>query len=123
MPETTKNWPALIRELAQQAQSEGKSLPDLAAELTDELGPVPLPPVGYSLAHGCDELWVGAEITNEKYTITPSWNATTNTHTVELWLSEDAQPLTTTEAFKLGLDLAKAANDAVPVPRNPERKA
>lgn len=112
MPETTNNWPATIRELAQMAERAGKSLVEVFEQLESELGPMPLPPDGYTLAHGCDEIWVGTEIMNAKYIITPGWNASTNTHTVELWMSEDSQPMTPAEALKLGLDLAKAANAA-----------
>lgn len=71
------------------------------------------PPVGYVLAEGCADHWVGPEVMNRGWIITPAWNATTDTHSVELWAANHEPPnyanLSPADALQLAADLAATA--------------
>lgn len=112
------NWPATVRELANLAEQRGVRLGEIYGLLEDELGPCPLPPAGYRLAKGTEDVWTGEDIVNRNYIMMPAWNAATNQRSVELWTAkgspdESFTSLTPAEALQLASDLVKLAKDAI----------
>lgn len=118
MNNTTK-YPATVRDLAGMAEKLGMS----AAELLEMLGPIPMPPEGYTLAHKSDTRWIGQEIFKSRYIITPAWtwNSAGGFHSIELWMADHEAPsyatLTSDEALQLAADLTAVAN-ALPGGKN-----
>jgi len=86
----------------------GMTLP----EFLEMLGPIPMPPAGYTSAKGGSR-WIGEDITRRGWIITPAWNATTNTHSIELWTANHEPPryadLSTADALQLAADLTAVA--------------
>ena len=105
----TTNYPATVRELAEMAEKLGMK----PSELLGILGPIPMPPAGYTLAEGCDDHWIGHEIVKRGWIITPAWNSTSNVHSIELWAANHEPPtyalLSPAEALELAADLAAVA--------------
>lgn len=103
------NYPATVREAAKMAEKLGMNM----SALLEMLGPIPMPPTGYTLAPGCSDVWVGTETMNRGWIITPVWNAATNTHSVEVWMADHEAPtyadITPAEALQLAADLTAAA--------------
>ncbi|WP_422757260.1 hypothetical protein [Paenarthrobacter sp. C1] len=82
--------------------------------VAQELGhTTPEPPSGYDLADGCSDHYVGDEYAKRGWIITPAWNATTNRHSIELWLADHEEPryadLAPEDAYDLAADLIIAA--------------
>lgn len=111
MTQTTK-YPDTVRELGEMASALGI----LPSELLELLGPVPMPPAGYTLTPKSDDRWVGAETIKSGWIITPTWYASTNTHYIEVWLAEhyrpNYSPLSASEALALAADLAAVSRAA-----------
>lgn len=84
------------------------------SEFLEMLAPIPMPPVGYTLAPKSSDRWIGTETMNRGWIITPVWNATTNTHSLEVWMADHKAPnyaeLTPAEALTLAADLTAVAN-------------
>ncbi|MDQ0679064.1 hypothetical protein QFZ30_002446 [Arthrobacter pascens] len=101
--------PRTVREAGDMAEKLGMKLP----EFLEMLGPIPMPPAGYTLAPHSDDKWIGRETMNRGWIITPAWNATSNTHSIELWAADHEPPdytvLTPPEALQLAADLITAA--------------
>lgn len=112
MPNPT-NWPATIRELGEMAAREDLDLGAMLDRLEAEAGPIPRPPAGYTLAPGCSDHWIGTEIINGRWIITPAWDSTTNRHTLEVWMADHQPPnysaLTPSAALELAASLLQAA--------------
>lgn len=108
MNKTTK-YPATVREAGDMAEKLGMKL----SEFLEMLGPIPMPPAGYTLAPKSSEKWIGTETMNRGWIITPAWNATTNTHSLEFWVADHRAPsyanLSPADAFQLAADLTAAA--------------
>lgn len=108
----TINRPTTLRELG-----------DLAGDfptfmrLLEELGPWPTPPADYVMTKGNEDRWTGTERLNRGYIVTPVWNATTDSRTIDLWTSKDPGEsdahLTPQEALQLAADLLQLANEAL----------
>jgi hypothetical protein len=84
------------------------------SELIGMLEPWPKPPAGYVLAEGTSDIWTGTDIVQRGWIITPSWNATTDRHSIELWTAKGSPDevlshLTPAEAIQLAADLTTAA--------------
>ncbi|WP_104175521.1 hypothetical protein [Arthrobacter sp. Y81] len=105
----TTKYPATVRELGDMAEKLGMK----ASELLEMLGPIPMPPAGYTLARRSGDRWTGPETFNRGWIITPAWNASTNTHSIELWAASHEPPsyanLTPDEALQLAADLTAVA--------------
>jgi hypothetical protein len=101
--------PATVRELGDFAEA----LDITAVQLLEVLGPRPWPPAGYILAHGREDVWTGTETVNPRWTITPVWNSTTKTHSLELMLSvnhpQAYAQMSAASAVQLSFDLMAAA--------------
>ncbi|MDI3194803.1 hypothetical protein QK290_10620 [Pseudarthrobacter sp. AL07] len=104
------NWPATVRELGDMAEKQGLNIVELMDELEREAGPIPMPPAGYTLAPGCDDLWVADETMNRGWILTPGWKFDTG-HCINVWTVQD-RDLTPTEALELGTALIQAAQAA-----------
>jgi hypothetical protein len=109
----TINWPATVRELGDMAAQQGLNPSELLEQLERDLGPMPMPPADYTLAKGSETRWIGAEIVKRRWIITPSWDSTTNVHSLALWMADHKAPtyaqLSPSEALELAADLAAAA--------------
>jgi hypothetical protein len=101
------NWPATVRELGNLAHEKGMSLVALMDQLESELGPMPMPPDSYTLAPGTDDLWVGNDVVNRGWILTPGWKSDTG-HCINVWTVKD-RDLTPAEALGLGAALITAA--------------
>jgi hypothetical protein len=114
MNHTTK-YPATVREAGDMAHALGMKL----SEFLELLSPIPMPPAGYTLAKGSDSRWIGPETMNRRWIITPVWNATTNTHSLELWMADHQPPtyaaLSPADALQLAADLT-AASESITAP-------
>lgn len=101
--------PATVRELGDMAEALGIT----ATDLLELLGPIPMPPAGYTLAHGSQNRWIGADIVKQRWIIQPVWDGSTNRHSLELWMADHRAPnyaeLTPAAALQLALDLEAAA--------------
>lgn len=118
MNTNTSNWPATVRELGDLAEQRGMTATELLEEMAEQLGPMPMPPAGFTLAKGCADLWIGTDAIHPQYMITPAWNAATDRRTVELWTAKGTKDevytsLTPLEAIQLAADLIKLAQDAL----------
>ncbi|MBT1001179.1 hypothetical protein KIH31_01075 [Paenarthrobacter sp. DKR-5] len=106
-------WPATLLELAKIAKQREERPTATLAALETELGPCPMPPEGYTLAPGSSTRWVGPETTNRGWIITPVWDFTTNSHSIEVWMAGHQPPsyasLSPADALELVADLAAAA--------------
>ncbi|MEW1921241.1 hypothetical protein [Pseudarthrobacter oxydans] len=106
----TTKYPATVRELAEMAEK----LDMTVLSLLEMLSPIPMPPAGYTLAPKSDSRWIGTETMNRGWIITPVWDATTNTHFLDVWMADHKKPnyatLTPGEAMQLAADLTAAAN-------------
>lgn len=100
--------PATVRELGDMAAALGM----LPSELLELLGPIPMPPAGYTLARKSDRRWIGPEIIHGRFILTPVWDAVTNSHSVDVWLADHQAPnystLTPAEAADLAAGLLQA---------------
>lgn len=119
---TTKSWPATVREAADAAEKAGMPLSNYMEWLEQQLGPMPVRPANFVLAKGHKGRWVGPEIMNRHWIITPTWNSVTNARSIELWTAkgddETDSKLTPLEALQLAADLMNLANDALTRPSN-----
>ena len=106
----TTNWPATVRELGELAAREGRNVSDLLDELERDLGPCPRPPAGYTLAEGTSDLWIGDDVVNGGWILTPGWKFDTG-HCINVWTVTD-RDLTPREALELGTALIQAAQAA-----------
>lgn len=110
---TTKT-PATVREAGDMAAKLGMPL----SEFLEMLGPIPMPPAGYTLAQGSQHRWIGHEIVKRRWILLPVWDAATNRHSFELWMADHQPPrygsLTAAEALELSADLADAARAVIP---------
>jgi hypothetical protein len=101
----------MFREMADEAERRNMTVSDFFRELEKRLGPLPMPPKGYTLASGVTDIWVGEETYAHGWIITPTWNATTYEHGVELWLAtnpdESYSQLTPEAALKLSRELTE----------------
>lgn len=88
---------------------------DLFTEAT-ERGVKPselLPPVvGYTLAEGCSDYYVGPETKTEAWTVAGGWDADTSTHCVEAWTISNRN-LTPAEALEMAAALTAAAKAGI----------
>lgn len=104
-------YPATVRELGDMAAQLGMK----PTELLEMLGPIPMPPAGYSLAKGSDVRWIGPGRVTRRWIITPAWNATTDARSLEVWMADHKAPnyaeLSPTDAIDLAADLIAAARD------------
>jgi hypothetical protein len=95
------------------AEQQGLNPSELLEQLERDLGPMPMPPADYTLAKGSETRWIGAEIVKRRWIITPSWDSTTNVHSLALWMADHKAPtyaqLSPSEALELAADLAAAA--------------
>jgi len=111
MNKTTK-YPATIRDLGNMAEERGMNI----VELFEELGPIPMPPAGYTLAPKSSQRWIGTEIINGRWILTPAWDATTASHSVDVWMADHEPPnyanLTAAEATDLATALLQATQAA-----------
>lgn len=107
MLQTTKA-PYTIREHAEVAVARGQLLSEYLTTIT-----VPVPPAGYTLAHGSQRKWIGPEIVKRRWILTPAWDGVTDRHSFELWMADHQPPhygsLTAGEALELAADLTAAA--------------
>ncbi|MBE4716755.1 hypothetical protein DAD99_00950 [Pseudarthrobacter sp. AB1] len=92
------------------AANKDLDLSAMLAELEAAHGPMPMPPAGYTLAPGCDDLWVADETMNRGWIMTPGWKFHTG-HCINVWTVQD-RDLTPTEALELGTALITAAQAA-----------
>jgi hypothetical protein len=87
-----------------------------ASELLEMLGPIPMPPAGYTLAPKCSDRWIGTEIINRRWILTPVWHSTTDSHSVDVWMADHEPPnyaqLSPTEAAELAMALLQATQPA-----------
>jgi hypothetical protein len=108
----TIKTPATVREAGDMAHKLGMTL----SEFLQMLGPIPMPPVGYTLAPRSEDRWTGPETFNRGWIITPAWNATTDTHSIEVWMADHTPPqyanLSPADALQLAADLTAAARAA-----------
>ncbi|MGY4543134.1 hypothetical protein ACVWY0_003062 [Arthrobacter sp. UYNi723] len=104
------NWPATVRELGVMAENQGLGLVEMWDELEREVGPLPLPPAGYTLAPGTGDLWIAAETMNRGWIMTPGWKFDTG-HCINVW-TVDGRDLSPKEALELGMALIQAAQAA-----------
>jgi hypothetical protein len=99
--------PATVRDLADMAQEQGKTL----VEMLDIIGPIPMPPAGYVLAQGHEVKWIGHEIVNRRWIITPTWTAAAG-RSLEVWMAGHEPPsyahLSPEDALQLAADLITA---------------
>lgn len=102
-------YPVTVREAGSMAHALGMEL----SEFLEMLGPIPMPPAGYFLAEKSSDRWIGHEVVKRDWIITPTWNATTNTHSLELWMANHRPPtyanLSPADALQLAADLAGAS--------------
>lgn len=100
--------PATVRDLADMAHEQGKTL----VEMLDIIGPIPMPPAGYILAQGHDVKWIGHEIVNRRWIITPTWDAA-NDRSLEVWMADHESPsyahLSPEDALQFAADLTTAS--------------
>jgi hypothetical protein len=101
-------YPTTVRGLADMAAEQGKTL----AEMLDIIGPIPMPPAGYTLAQGPEVKWIGHEMVNRRWIITPTWTVTTG-RALEVWMADHEPPryahLSPEDALQLAADLITAA--------------
>ncbi|MET4618679.1 hypothetical protein ABIE18_000102 [Arthrobacter sp. 2762] len=106
-------WFLTVREGAELAYGLGVTLTDLMAELEKRLGPIPMPPAGFSPDPHSDTRWLGPESTHRKWIITPVWNAATDTHSFDVRLADHQAPnyaaLSASDALELTEALAAIA--------------
>jgi hypothetical protein len=108
----TTKYPLTVRELGQMAEARGMTAP----RLLEVLGPIPMPPEGYTLAPKSDTRWIGTETMNRGWIITPvwTWNSTGGTHSIEVWMADHEPPtyadITPAEALQLAADLTAVSN-------------
>ncbi|MFD1845341.1 hypothetical protein [Arthrobacter flavus] len=109
----TTNWPATVREFGNLADQRGMKSSELFEELERDLGPFPMPPTGYTLAEESDDRWIGPERVNRGWIITPVWNSTTSSHSIEVWMADHTAPtyanLSPVDAFEFAADLIAVA--------------
>lgn len=104
-------YPVTVREAGDMAEKLGMTLPSLL----ELLGPIPMPPAGYTLAPKSDFRWIGPEIMNRNWIITPAWTQTSTggTHSIEVWMADHERPtyanITPAEALQLAADLTAVA--------------
>jgi len=86
----TIKTPATLVELGDMAHEMGVSV----VHLLEMLPPIPIPrrPAGYTLAEDSDDYWSGQGIIKRGWIITPVWNSTTDTHSLDVWLAEHYAP-------------------------------
>lgn len=113
-------YPTTVREAGERAAQEGL----LLSEYLESRGPFPMPPSGHSLAQGSSSRWLGHEIVNRRWIITPTWDAATDSHAIEVWMADHKAPsyaeLSPADAVQFAADLltaTRAANDAGTVER------
>lgn len=106
MTQLTK-WPATVNGLVSTALERGVNPADLLVELERDLGPCPRPPAGYTLTRGKSDLWIGDDVVNTGWILTPGWKFDTG-HCINVWTVKD-RDLTPTEALELGTALIQAA--------------
>ncbi|WP_258802778.1 hypothetical protein [Pseudarthrobacter sp. NS4] len=115
----TTKYPATFREFAETAIELGMTLP----RLLEVLGPIPMPPAGYTLAPKSESRWIGTETIARGYIITPTWDYRTQKHSIEVWMAEHEAPdyavLSPAEALRFAADLT-AAVQAVAAHEAPE---
>jgi hypothetical protein len=108
----TTNYPATVRELGDMAEQLGMT----AVELLDMLGPIPMPPLGYTLAPKSSDRWFGPEIINGRWILTPVWHSRTDSFSVNVWMADHQRPnyanLTQDEAVELATALLQAGRES-----------
>jgi hypothetical protein len=108
----TTKYPATVRELGDMAEKLGM----LPSEVLELLGPIPMPPAGYTLAPKSSQRWIGTEIINGRWILTPVWDATTASHSVDVWMADHEPPnyanLAPAEAADLATALLQATQAA-----------
>jgi hypothetical protein len=108
----TTKYPPTVRALGDMAEKLGMT----AVELLDLLGPIPMPPAGYALAPKSSHRWAGTEIIHGRFIVTPIWEATTGSHSVDVWMADHERPnysnLTPAEAADLAAALLQATQAA-----------
>ncbi|MBD1541041.1 hypothetical protein G9E11_01970 [Arthrobacter sp. IA7] len=104
--------PATLRELGDMAGDFPTFM-----RMLDELGPWPIPPVGFAMTKGSEQRWIGNDVVNRQYIVTPVWNAATNSRSIDLWTSkepgESDTHLMPLQAIELAADLLIMAKDAL----------
>lgn len=111
MQHTTK-YPVTVRELVEMARERGMEV----SRMLEVLGPIPMPPEGYTLAPKSDTRWIGQEIVNGRYIITPAWtwNSAGGFHSIEVWMADHEAPnyasMSPADALQLAADLTAAAH-------------
>jgi hypothetical protein len=107
----TTKYPVTVRDAGDMAEKLGITF----VELLEMLGPIPMPPAGYTLARGSDNRWIGTETIRLGWIITPvwTWSSSGGAHSLELWMADHKQPtysnLSPADALQLAADLAAAA--------------
>lgn len=115
MSKSTKYWPMTMGGLIEDALRLGRTPSEHFAKLEKKLGPVPQSPAEYTLAEGSDFRWIGPEIMNRNWIITPAWTQTSTggTHSIEVWMADHERPtyanITPAEALQLAADLTAVA--------------
>lgn len=108
----TTKYPDTVRELGKMADEMGIS----PSELLQMLGPIPMPPAGYTPAPKSDNRWIGPETMSRRWIITPAWtwSSTGGAHSIELWMADHKRPtyanITPAEALHLAADLTAVAS-------------
>lgn len=77
-----------------------------------------VPPTGYELVAGCEDVYVGAETASSAFVIRPSWHAETGLFSIEATPSGgtgDFQALAPDEALKLAADIKAVTEGIRPV--------
>lgn len=112
MTKTIKT-PRTVREAGDMAEKLGITL----VELLDMLGPIPMPPSGYSLIKTGSDKWVGPEIVGPRWIATTVWNASTAEQTIEIFtathVGEKYTNLTPGQALAMAADLIELAQDVM----------
>lgn len=108
----TTKYPVTVREAGDMAEKLGMTLPSLL----EMLGPIPMPPAGYTLAPKSDNRWIGPETMSRRWIITPAWTWDSNgaAHSIEVWMADHKRPtyanITPAEALQLAADLTAVAS-------------
>lgn len=109
MQQQTIRRPFTLRELGDWCNSHEMTI----LQGLDFFAPWPTAPAGYTLAPKSETRWIGPETMARGYIITPVWDATTNTHSLDVWMADHKKPnyatLTPAEALQLAADLASTA--------------
>ena len=75
-------------------------------------------PVGYDLAEGCSDYYVGPKVVSSAFVVRPGWHAATGLHSIEVVPSDglgEMQMLAPDEALKLAADIKTVTESIRPV--------